>query len=199
MKSGFRPIAGPDPDPDPDSGAVASAALALSAVPAPRVQTALVREQQSAEAELLRDRATAAAAKAKAEAKAKAKAKAKARAEAAAERRREQARVAASRSARRNPQALARIMAAERGWGSGQFSCLQSLWTRESNWNYQAMNPSSGAYGIPQSLPGSKMASAGPDWRTNPATQIKWGLGYIADRYGTPCGAWGHSESVGWY
>ena len=70
---------------------------------------------------------------------------------------------------------------------------------RESRWDYRAMNPSSGAYGIPQSLPGSKMASAGSDWRTNPVTQIRWGLGYIAVRYGTPCGAWAHSESVGWY
>ena len=70
---------------------------------------------------------------------------------------------------------------------------------RESGWNPSAQNASSGAYGIPQSLPGSKMASAGADWATNPATQIKWGLGYIQDRYGSPCGAWGHSESYGWY
>lgn len=80
-----------------------------------------------------------------------------------------------------------------------QWSCLDALWQRESNWNPSAMNPSSGAYGIPQSLPGSKMASAGADWRTNPATQIRWGLGYIKGRYGSPCGAWGHSQSVGWY
>jgi hypothetical protein len=90
-------------------------------------------------------------------------------------------------------------MAADRGWGSGQFSCLNSLWQRESRWNYRAMNPSSGAYGIPQALPGGKMASAGSDWRTNPVTQIRWGLGYIADRYGTPCGAWSQSEASGWY
>jgi hypothetical protein len=61
------------------------------------------------------------------------------------------------------------------------------------------MNPSSGAYGIPQALPGGKMASAGGDWRTNPATQIRWGLSYIASTYGTPCGAWAHSQSHGWY
>jgi hypothetical protein len=84
------------------------------------------------------------------------------------------------------------------GWSGDQWSCLQSLWQRESGWNWSAANPS-GAYGIPQALPGSKMASAGSDWRTNPATQIRWGLGYIADRYGSPCGAWGHSESYGWY
>ena len=72
------------------------------------------------------------------------------------------------------------------------------LWNRESGWRTTAQN-SSGAYGIPQALPGSKMASAGADWRTNAATQIKWGLGYISGRYGTPCGAWGHSQSTGWY
>lgn len=86
-----------------------------------------------------------------------------------------------------------------RGWtGSGQWGCLESLWQRESGWRATAANPS-GAYGIPQALPGSKMASAGADWRTNPETQIRWGLGYIADRYGTPCGAWSHSQSNGWY
>ena len=85
------------------------------------------------------------------------------------------------------------------GFGIGQFSCLNKLWDRESNWNERAENRSSGAYGIPQSLPGSKMASVADDWRTNPATQIKWGLGYIKGRYDTPCGAWGHSEDVGWY
>lgn len=85
------------------------------------------------------------------------------------------------------------------GWGADQLTCLVSLWEKESNWNFKAENPSSGAYGIPQSLPGNKMASAGADWRTNPATQIKWGLGYIKERYKTPCGAWGHSVAVGWY
>nr|WP_129339930.1 ubiquitin-like domain-containing protein [Cellulomonas endophytica] len=96
-------------------------------------------------------------------------------------------------------QEIARGMVAARGWGDEQFSCLVSLWKKESGWNHLAQNRSSGAYGIPQSLPGSKMASAGADWRTNPATQIAWGLGYIADRYGTPCGAWSHSKARGWY
>ncbi|SKC38043.1 aggregation-promoting factor C-terminal-like domain-containing protein [Krasilnikoviella flava] len=90
-------------------------------------------------------------------------------------------------------------MAAARGWSGSEWTCLESLWTKESGWDASAANPSSGAYGIPQSLPGSKMATAGSDWQTNPATQIEWGLGYIADVYGTPCGAWGHSQSVGWY
>jgi hypothetical protein len=70
---------------------------------------------------------------------------------------------------------------------------------RESGWRVDANNASSSAYGIPQALPGSKMSSAGADWATNPATQIRWGLGYIEDRYGSPCGAWGHSQSYGWY
>jgi len=85
------------------------------------------------------------------------------------------------------------------GWGDGEFSCLQSLWNRESGWNYQAENASSGAYGIPQALPGSKMSSVADDWATNPSTQITWGMQYIQGRYGTPCSAWAHSESVGWY
>ena len=85
------------------------------------------------------------------------------------------------------------------GWGSDQFRCLDLLWTRESGWRADAYNASSGAYGIPQSLPGSKMASAGADWRTNAATQVNWGLGYIAARYGSPCGAWAHSEATNWY
>jgi uncharacterized protein YabE (DUF348 family) len=93
----------------------------------------------------------------------------------------------------------ARQLVAARGWGADQFQCLDRLWTKESNWNPSAANPSSGAYGIPQSLPGSKMASAGADWRTNPATQITWGLNYIAASYGTPCAAWGHSQARNWY
>jgi hypothetical protein len=88
---------------------------------------------------------------------------------------------------------------AARGWGEDQYSCLVSLWSRESGWRVNAMNPSSGAYGIPQALPGSKMATAGSDWETNAATQIEWGLGYISARYGSPCGAWAHSEDRGWY
>ncbi|MBZ4488399.1 lytic transglycosylase domain-containing protein [Microbacterium sp. cx-55] len=96
-------------------------------------------------------------------------------------------------------QATARGMLAGYGWGDDQFGCLVSLWNKESGWNYRASNGGSGAYGIPQALPGSKMASAGADWQTNAATQIAWGLGYISGRYGSPCGAWSHSQSVGWY
>ena len=98
-----------------------------------------------------------------------------------------------------DPRDIARALMADFGFSQSQFGCLDSLWTRESNWNPYADNPTSSAYGIPQSLPGEKMASAGSDWATNPVTQIKWGLGYIRDRYGSPCSAWGHSEAVGWY
>jgi hypothetical protein len=91
------------------------------------------------------------------------------------------------------------MMASSYGWGGDQFQCLNSLWTKESNWRYQAANGGSGATGIPQALPGSKMASAGSDWATDAATQIRWGLGYIARSYGTPCAAWSHSEAMNWY
>jgi Transglycosylase SLT domain len=97
-----------------------------------------------------------------------------------------------------SPQQIATSMLGSYGWSSSQFSCLDQLWNRESGWNPTASNPS-GAYGIPQALPGSKMASAGADWATNPATQIKWGLGYIKSLYGSPCGAWSHEEASGWY
>lgn len=99
----------------------------------------------------------------------------------------------------KDPRTIGRLMAAERGWGGDQFACLDQLWTKESNWRVNADNPTSSAYGIPQSLPGSKMASKGADWATNPATQIAWGLDYIAGSYGTPCAAWSHSQAVNWY
>ncbi|GAA2228297.1 phospholipase [Herbiconiux moechotypicola] len=93
----------------------------------------------------------------------------------------------------------AELAAENYGWGDDQFQCLDSLWTKESGWNYQAENASSGAFGIPQSLPGSKMSSIADDWATNAVTQITWGLDYIARGYGTPCSAWSHSQSVNWY
>jgi resuscitation-promoting factor RpfB len=95
--------------------------------------------------------------------------------------------------------ALGKQMAAQYGWTGQQWYCLDALWTRESGWrmvwNYQG----SGAYGIPQALPPSKMASAGADYMTDPRTQIRWGLGYVADDYGTPCAAWRHEEEHSWY
>ena len=89
--------------------------------------------------------------------------------------------------------------AAQRGWTGDEWTALVKLWTRESNWRWSAENKWSGAYGIPQALPGSKMAAFGADWRNDAAIQIDWGLYYIAQRYGTPSGAWQHSEEVGWY
>ncbi|QFG24832.1 lytic transglycosylase domain-containing protein [Actinomadura sp. WMMB 499] len=97
-------------------------------------------------------------------------------------------------------QQIAKAMLPDFGFGGdGQFGCLVKLWDKESGWNVHADNPSSEAYGIPQANPGSKMSSAGPDWENNARTQIKWGLGYIKDRYDTPCGAWSHSQEAGFY
>ena len=93
--------------------------------------------------------------------------------------------------------ALAQVEA--KGWDYDQFSCLVKLWERESNWRWSATNKSSGAYGIPQSLPATKMAKAGADWRTNPETQVRWGIGYIDGRYGSPCAALVHSDEHNWY
>ncbi len=90
-------------------------------------------------------------------------------------------------------------LAQQRGWDGRQWSCLVALWNRESHWNVYAGNPTSGAYGIPQAVPGDRMAVAGADWKSDAATQIEWGLAYIASRYGNPCAAWAHSQSSGWY
>jgi hypothetical protein len=190
---------------DPSTATIAGAYEFTAASPAGKVkpgasaaqQQLLVAEQQEADA----------VAKAQGEASSAKVTVALQQAKAAADRVKlaAQRRDRAMRDAQKDPRAVGRIMAADRGWGASQFSCLNLLWNRESQWRYNAANPGSSAYGIPQSLagpdgvPGSKMASAGADWRTNPVTQIKWGLSYIADTYGTPCGAWGHSESQGWY
>ncbi|WP_338089883.1 transglycosylase SLT domain-containing protein [Nonomuraea basaltis] len=103
-----------------------------------------------------------------------------------------------SQTSSRN-KSIAKPLVSARGWNKAQFRCLERLWARESGWNHRAANGSSGAYGIPQALPGRKMASSGRDWRTNPRTQIKWGLGYIKQRYGSPCRAWAHFQSHRWY
>lgn len=172
-------------------------------------QAALLARQRSADSDRIsRDRTGAnqqrAALSAKAEAAAKAKAKAdaaaakkkaeaaaKARAAAAQKAARDKARASAIANARKDPRAAARVLMADYGFSSdAQWNCLNLLWEGESSWRYTAENSSSGAYGIPQSLPASKMASVGADYRTNPITQIKWGLGYIKQSYGTPCGAW---------
>ncbi|MBB1245656.1 transglycosylase SLT domain-containing protein [Streptomyces durbertensis] len=124
-----------------------------------------------------------------------------------------EAELAASRSAERSAPAagggdfpqqasytVAQVKAmAQQIVGGGQFQCFSNIVQRESTWNYRAQNPSSGAYGLVQALPGTKMASEGADWRTNPATQIRWGLKYMNERYGSPCGAWEFWQANHWY
>jgi hypothetical protein len=98
-----------------------------------------------------------------------------------------------------DPRTLAKALMPEFGMSPSQFGCLDHIWSQESGWNIHADNPSSSAYGIPQALPGSKMSSAGPDWANNAETQIRWGLGYIKGRYGSPCAAWSYKQGAGWY
>jgi len=99
-----------------------------------------------------------------------------------------------------DPREIARqIMKNKFGYDDDDYSCFNNIIIRESMWKIDATNPSSGAYGIPQALPGSKMASAGSDWRTNPATQIIWALDYMKKRYGSPCEAWSFKRGHGWY
>jgi hypothetical protein len=134
---------------------------------------------------------------------AKIKAERAAAAKKAAEERAARARALANRGYQpgvTDPREIARqILKNKFGYGSSQFDCFDNIIMRESKWDINATNPSSGAYGIPQALPGSKMASEGSDWRTNPATQIIWGIKYMKDRYGSPCAAWGFKSSHGWY
>jgi hypothetical protein len=150
--------------------------------------------------QIAKQKAAQAAARAQASARDRARrALERARAASAQRAAREHARQSILARARSNPQAVARLLATDKGWGGAQFGCLDRLWTKESSWRWNADNPTSDAYGIPQSLPGEKMASAGSDWVTNPVTQIKWGLTYIAHRYGTPCSAWSFHQSANWY
>ena len=107
--------------------------------------------------------------------------------------------VPAATAASGSPRQIAQATLGSFGWSSSQFSCLDPLWEHESRWSVTAANPGSGAFGIPQALPGSRMASAGPDWQTSAATQITWGLRYIRDTYGSPCAAWSHEQATGWY
>lgn len=98
-----------------------------------------------------------------------------------------------------SPQQIAQSQLSSYGWSGGQWSYLYQLWERESGWSSTATNAGSGAYGIAQALPATQMNSAGSDWKSDAATQIKWGMGYIKDRYGSPQAAWAHEESNGWY
>lgn len=139
----------------------------------------------------------------RAEKEARRKAKAEARRKAAEERKQAEARAARARAAQGGTpaqnRALGMQMCADRGWSAGQCADLGRLWQKESGWNHRAHNGGSGAHGIPQALPGSKMSSHGADWATSPRTQIAWGLDYIAGRYGNPSNAWGHAARTGWY
>lgn len=163
-----------------------------------RTQASVSRSQQRAALAAADAKAEAARAAQVKAAREAAKAEAEATARAAAAKRRE----AAIAEARRDPKGVARALMAEHGWTSeAQYGCLVNLWNGESDWRWSAQNPSSGAYGIPQSLPARKMAQFGDDYRTNPITQIRWGLWYIEASYGTPCGAWAawQSRSPHWY
>jgi len=174
------------------------AAAKETALERKRAADAALAARKAAEAAAAEAARKAAEEKARAEAARKA-AQEKARAEAARKAAADRAARAAARAIPAgSARAIGRDLAAARGWTGQQWVCLDKLFTRESNWRTKAAN-ASGAYGIPQALPGSKMASAGADWRTNPATQIKWGLNYIKGRYGTPCGAWSAFNSKGWY
>ena len=195
-------------DPTVDTSALQTAADRLSASDLlPVVLVPALSQNAATESERVADRVAelrgslndAVAAKAAADAAAEAKRQADEAAAAEAQRQKEAAEALARVNTPDGAKDFAATYAAQQyGWGSDQFSCLVSLWTKESGWNYQAYNPS-GATGIPQSLPGSKMAVFGDDWQTNAATQIKWGLDYISRGYGTPCSAWGHSQATDWY
>ncbi|WP_173872612.1 transglycosylase SLT domain-containing protein [Streptomyces albus subsp. chlorinus] len=211
--------AGADKGQAPDAEATAAQATLLEDIPAgsqTQVQTASLTQQAdaaSAAAEAKAKKSAEEAARKQAAKDAAAK-KAKAEKEAAAKKAAEKAKErdklkTASRSADRadagdfaqkGSYTTAEVQSmAKQIVGAGQYQCFSEIVSRESGWNYKATNASSGAYGLVQALPGSKMASAGADWRTNPATQIKWGLNYMNDRYGSPCGAWDFWQANNWY
>jgi hypothetical protein len=186
-------------------GAVAGGYLGFGRDSAPKQVTPLAVDAQSAlPADTIGDE--------KAAARALAKVKAEAAAAAEAERVRK-ANEVASRSQPRTAapnvpsscndftgnRALGCAIMLEVGFGLDQMGCLDPLWTHESGWNERSMNKSSGAYGIPQALPASKMATYGSDYQTNPVPQIRWGLNYIKGRYGSPCGAWSYWQAHNWY
>ncbi len=204
--------------PPQEAEATASDATLLADIPAgqqAQVQTSSLKQQaqtqaiaadtaaqKSAEESARKQAAEDAVAKQQAAQDAKEKAEKEAKERAAAKK------AAASRSATRDssdfaPQSsysVAQVQSMARQMvPSGQFQCFSNIVDHESSWNYKATNASSGAYGLFQALPGTKMASAGADWQTNPATQIKWGLGYMNDRYGSPCEAWSFWQANNWY
>ncbi|MEU1006090.1 MULTISPECIES: transglycosylase SLT domain-containing protein [Streptomyces] len=195
-----------------DAEATATGATLLADIPAgqqAQVQTASLTQQADAQAiqadASAKKDAEEAARKAAADTAIAKQAAAKKAAEAAAKERAE-TKAAASRSKDisdfpvASSYSIAQIQAMARQLvPSGQFQCFSNIVDHESDWNYKAVNPSSGAYGMFQALPGSKMSSVGADWQTNPATQIKWGLNYMNDRYGSPCDAWSFWQANHWY
>ncbi len=184
-------------DHEADRSAVRAKLAATAAKRASRRAATLAKHGKSVAAEEARLKAAAARAEAAAARARAAAAKAKAEEEAA------RRRALANRGYQpgtTDPREIARqILKNKYGYGEDQYSCFNNIIMRESMWRVNATNPSSGAYGIPQALPGSKMASVGSDWRTNPATQIIWGIGYMKGRYGSPCGAWSFKSAHGWY
>ncbi|MEU9961606.1 transglycosylase SLT domain-containing protein [Streptomyces sp. NPDC050982] len=196
-----------------DAEATAAGATLLADIPAgaqAQVQTASLTQQAdsqaiAADATAKKDAEESARKQAAKDAVAKQKAAEKAEQEA---KERKEALKAASRSATRDASSfptqssysVAEIQAMARQIvPADQFQCFSTIVDHESSWNYRADNPTSDAYGLMQALPGSKMSSAGADWATNPATQIKWGLGYMNDRYGSPCGAWDFWQANNYY
>ncbi|MET8951669.1 transglycosylase SLT domain-containing protein [Streptomyces sp. NPDC004533] len=199
--------------PSSDAEATASETTLLADIPAgqqAQVQTASLTQQAdaqaiAADASAKKDAEESARKQAAADAVAKQKAAQKAEEDAKA---RKEAEQKASRDATRDASSfpvqssysVAQIQAMARSMvGAGQFQCFSNIVDHESSWNYQAVNASSGAYGLFQALPGSKMSSVGADWQTNPATQIKWGLNYMNSRYGSPCQAWSFWQANSWY
>ncbi|MDX3539235.1 transglycosylase SLT domain-containing protein [Streptomyces sp. MB09-01] len=202
-------------DPTNDLETTASGATLLAEIPVgdqAQVQSASLTQQadtiaHAADADAKRSAEEAARLQAAEDAKAK-KAEAQKAADEKAKKEREAKEEVASRSAARDAgdfavqssYTVAQVKAiAQQMVPAGQFQCFSNIINQESTWNYKAVNSSSGAYGLVQALPGSKMATAGADWRTNPATQIKWGLNYMNVRYGSPCGAWSFHQANGWY
>jgi hypothetical protein len=176
-----------------------AAAAASEAAQAAAARKAAVQAVAAAERAAAQRAQAQAAAQAQASQQAQASAQAQPTQQSQGATQRSQTTVHAAPVAAGSAQQVAEQMLSQFGWSSSQFACLEPLWAQESGWSVTAENPSSGAYGIPQALPGSKMASAGSDWQTNAATQIRWGLTYIQGLYGTPCGAWAHEQADGWY
>ncbi|THA24740.1 lytic transglycosylase domain-containing protein [Streptomyces sp. RKND-216] len=201
---------GSEQAPSNDIEATAADATLLADIPAggnAQVQTVSLTQQADAQTTAAHSAAKKSAQEAaRKQAAEDAAAKKEAAEEAAREAKEREEAEAASRNAERTDFAVqssyttAEVQAMARQIvGAGQFQCFSNIVDHESGWDYTATNPSSGAYGLMQALPGTKMASAGADWRTNPATQIKWGVNYMNDRYGSPCGAWDFWQANNWY